>query len=154
MCNNVDFYNWSECVILVLIWRKGNQRISPSFLLIPRNWSTLDWMLCDWSKALLGCSGSRNICLFNNALFFLFFSGMEYHKQGRLKKLGFGRERMGNGKTFTSIAQSQHPLTNRHTKLLEIFSNCMIECVFGLQCPSFLFSPWQKITKMLDCTKL
>lgn len=46
---------------------------------------------------------------------------MEYHKQGRLKKLGFGRERMGNGRTFTSIAQSQHPLTNRHTKLLEIF---------------------------------
>lgn len=87
-------------------------------------------------------------------VFSFFFSGMEYHKQGRLKKLGFGRERMGNGKTFTSIAQSQHPLTNRHTKLLEIFSNCMIECVFGLQCPSFLFSPWQKITKMLDCTKL
>lgn len=65
------------------------------------------------AKHCQDCSGGRNICLSNNASFFSSFSGMEYHKQGGLRKLGFGRERMGNGRTFTSIAQSQHPLTNR-----------------------------------------
>lgn len=52
------------------------------------------------AKHCQDCFGSRNICLFDNARFFSSFSGMEYHKQGRLRKLGFGRERMENGRGF------------------------------------------------------